>query len=541
MGHLGRISAALILAAAFPIAAARAQAPSAFDLDPFAPGPRWSLAAPAAGPWLCRSLAFDGAGLSILAGLSGQTPGQALLGAQWELTVAGQMAPLLAARSAPASSSQPVRVAVAGGRRWSLSPEAPSGGLATARLERLDPALGAGALTAAISIHLAPLPEGPSRLIGTPPRLFLARLDPAGKRLWIEAREPEAALLLASRELSGAALRGLAASQAGDRLLLASDTQLWLFDGDLNLLASRALAQAPSALALSGDGRRIAVGGPAGVSLLDGTAADLALLWNQPNPAAHLPTALALDGDGSDLAAGYWQQVHGRGVRLERLNFSAAGALVGQQLLYQHEGPQLPLQNFVSAAAIAPGGERLAFGLWGQGGAEPELLVFAAPLFQASSSVSLPGSVEALELSPDGRRLALGHKAVHANQFGGAGQVRLFRLAPEPLALRQSLRPGATGRLALELPGAELGWLMLGLPGPPLPLAPPELGTLGLEPGSLAPLLPLLPEGGARFGLEFQLGAGAGLAGVTLAAQGLGWSAALGARLAQVAEPLALY
>jgi hypothetical protein len=228
-------------------------------------------------------------------------------------------------------------------------------------------------------------------------------------------------------------------------------------------------------------------------------------------------------------------------VRLERLNFSAAGALVGQQLLYQHEGLQVPLQNFVSAAAIAPGGERLAFGLWGQGGAEPELLVFAAPLFQASSSVSLPGSVEALELSPDGRRLALGHKAVHANQFGGAGQVRLFRLAPEPLALRQSLRPGATGRLALELPGAELGWLMLGLPGPPLPLAPPELGTLGLEPGSLAPLLPLLPEGGARFGLEFQLGAGAGLAGVTLAAQGLGWSAALGARLAQVAEPLALY
>lgn len=537
MGHGGRILLAAGALALGP-AMARGQGGSGFDLAPFAPGPRWSLAAAPGAPWLCRSLCFDGAGLSILAGLSGPAPGQALLGAQWELTAAGLPAPLLAQRAVAASLTQPLRVAFAAGRRWSLTPLGQSGGLAGARLERLELAPGASALSAGASFDLAPLPEGPSRLLGTQLRLQLARLDPQAKRLWLEAREPHSGVLLASRELPGASLRGFAASAGGERLLLASEKQLWMLDADLAILGARALAEAPSALALSGDGRRVALGGSGGTLLLDGASAQLATLASVPNPAAYLPTALDLDAAGQSLAVGLWQQVHGRGVRLERWSFGAAGQLAGQQLLYQRDGLGSPLQDFVPAAAIAPGGERLAFGLWGQGGAEPELLVFAAPAFGLELSANLSGSVEALELSPDGRRLALGHKLVHANQFGAAGALRCFRLAPEPLALRQSLRPAQAARLAVELPGAALGWLLLGLPGPPLAL---DIGTLALAPASLAPPLALWPEGGARFGLELFLAAGVGASGLTVSAQALGWAAPSGPWLADGAEPLAIF
>jgi hypothetical protein len=102
------------------------------------------------------------------------------------------------------------------------------------------------------------------------------------------------------------------------------------------------------------------------------------------------------------------------------------------------------LQNVASAISITGTGDRFAVGFWGDGdGPFPEVQVYRrdqnAPYFTAS----LTGSVHALEISADGRRLAVAQKITHANISGGGGAIRLYRLQEEDFVAGGIARQGA--------------------------------------------------------------------------------------------------
>jgi hypothetical protein len=226
---------------------------------------------------------------------------------------------------------------------------------------------------------------------------------------------------------------------------------------------------------------------------------------------------------------------------LEWAQRNALGSFGATGLLYAHQDLSNPLQNFVSAAALSADGAIMAFGLWGQGGSEPELLLFSGITGANLANFSLPGSVEALALAQDGSRVAVGQKNNHANQFGNAGRVALWRCADLSLGLRQSLRPGQSNQLQVSAPGATAAWLLVGPPASNLDLGP--VGNLVLELASLAPPVALWPQAGptpGRFALDFSLPAAAGAGPWPLAGQVLSWSSSAGLVLG-AALPLVRY
>ena len=85
------------------------------------------------------------------------------------------------------------------------------------------------------------------------------------------------------------------------------------------------------------------------------------------------------------------------------------------------------LQNIVSDISISADGQRFAVGLWGDGGGPlAEARLYSRSQNAPVGTVNLQGSVFSIRISADGQRMVAGSKAVHANTFGGGGEVDLF-------------------------------------------------------------------------------------------------------------------
>jgi hypothetical protein len=85
-------------------------------------------------------------------------------------------------------------------------------------------------------------------------------------------------------------------------------------------------------------------------------------------------------------------------------------------------------QDSVSGAAISDDGSVLAVSSWGtQHNEHPEVMIFDRSV-NLIGSVDTPGSPFGLDLSTDGRYVLVGSKAIHANETGNGGQVRLYEV-----------------------------------------------------------------------------------------------------------------
>jgi hypothetical protein len=86
-------------------------------------------------------------------------------------------------------------------------------------------------------------------------------------------------------------------------------------------------------------------------------------------------------------------------------------------------------QDSIAGAAMSDDGGVLAVSSWGtQDNAHPETMIFNRQV-QLIGAIDSPGSPFGVDVSPDGRFVMVGAKAVHANTFGNGGHVFMFEVS----------------------------------------------------------------------------------------------------------------
>lgn len=168
---------------------------------------------------------------------------------------------------------------------------------------------------------------------------------------------------------------------------------------------------------------------------------------------------------------------------------------------------------------MTPDGERIAVGMWGVGGQEPELVLLdrdqPAPIY----TWSMGGSVLALDLDPSATRIAVCLKDAHANEFATTGTVTLVDTGERDLQLTSAARPGSLLELAYLRPEQVLTLFCLGLPRP-APLAVPGVqGVLQLDLGWPVLVFPALPDGSGRADADLLIPSSPVVVGLPLAVQ----------------------
>jgi hypothetical protein len=288
----------------------------------------------------------------------------------------------------------------------------------------------------------------------------------------------------------------------GRRVALTSGTRLWLFDGAGNALAERPLAEGRSALALSGDGSLVCVGDGAGLVLLREGPGGYAPETTLTAGAGEVALRAAIARDGSTYAVGWWNAVHGRSLRFQ-LRDGTSHALLHERVQDGGAGSPGPLQNVPQAVAVSADGRRAALGAWGDGTAQPELVVVGrdgSTLLEAD----LPGSVEALALDRAGTRIVCAFKDAHANVGASTGGIRLYDTGERDLTLRAQPHSGGPLRLSAREPGTSLCLFLVGRrASEPVPFG--VSGLMGLERRNRLAVFPVVPDAEGRADLELVL------------------------------------
>ncbi len=431
--------------------------------DPFQPGLRWTRAADASDEWIPRTLAF-GADLNEvwIAAASGNRhvellplPGN---GVQPALQRDDSFANSVGAFSVCAGSASSAFFTLA-------QFPAPDTLHRSTLCARRDPAAQQGSGAELWSHDAGFLTNGAARLVcdASGSHVALAVWDSATHEVQLELLEGASGALLHSVRLPALALNELALSADGTRVALAAGLDLWILDEQLATRQHELLATSTNALALSGDGALCALGGSGELRLFEALPSGAyGLRWSLPAAAGELAARVALSRDGRSLALGWWNAQNGTAVRLQFYDCAVPGLLWEKYQPGIGGGPQ----DMPAALAASDDGERAAFGLWGDGTAEPELLLVARN-GQVVLSADLPGSVQGLALDAQGQRLAVAHKEVHANQFGTLGSVRLYDTGERDLVLRARAAIGGSLELSAERTGSGAVFFVEGQPGAP--------------------------------------------------------------------------
>lgn len=255
-------------------------------------------------------------------------------------------------------------------------------------------------------------------------------------------------------------LNVLDVSDDGTRVALGGGRAVFVFDSLTgNVLHQEALSSSTNAIAISGDGTRVAVGSFSELRLLEELPGGYADAWTVTAGPMELPTRVALSEDGDTVAIGWWNFFSGTAVRYEVVD----GDTAAQLNEVSQVGASGGLQHFPQAICVTPDGSRIAFGGWGNGGPDPEIVLLERGVPAPVMEVNLPGSVRALDLDPTGRRIVVGAKNVHANQFASTGEVRLYETGEDDLVQVRHLENGGDLEIATRMPGALSVVLLVGV------------------------------------------------------------------------------
>jgi hypothetical protein len=301
-------------------------------------------------------------------------------------------------------------------------------------------------------------------------RVVVAAHDAATSTLEIRWIDGATGAMVASRTQAALTLRALAISADGARAAFVAGAEVDVVDDSGALVYWAPLGSATNALALSGDGRTIAVGAGPRLVLLRESAGVFTAIDDLYGGFGELPVRAALSHDGETLAIGWWSQANGTSVRFQ---VAHAGAIVAEELL---TGSPYGLQNYPEAVAITPDGRRAAFGAWGTLSTEPEVFLYDRDGGERLFAFDLPGSVRALALDASGTRVAVALKHGHANQFGSTGEVRLYDTGERDLQVVATPRASGTLELAARVAGASRGIFLV---GPALAAPVPFAGASG--------------------------------------------------------------
>ncbi|MEM7308041.1 MAG: hypothetical protein AAF682_15285 [Planctomycetota bacterium] len=471
------LSLAVMLASAAPAAAFQSTS------DPFAPGQRWSVGPGSGGTWIPRDVVFAAGGELVWAAPAVGNPRLALYAAG---ATQGGEAPLFEGPPLPGAIGIVPVAAGAGPSDLFAAPQFADPDLSNRRTEvvRYDAlAAGAGAPFEPSWTRVLPVQgNGPSLLAADASGGLVAAIhDPSGEA-YVEWLSPATGLVLADARGAGGSLGALAMAEAGSRVALTAGVDLWVFDSAGQTVHHETLPAATGCLALSGAGDVLVVGGFDGARVLVDDGAGFAEAFLVPAGPKEMAATAALSADGSTVCVGFWDFISGTAVRVESRDVAGGALLHG--LAWSGPGG---LQNFPQEISLTADGGRIAVGLWGQGGAEPEVVLLDRAAPQPIQAWSLSGSVLALDLDPSGTRIATAVKDSHANQFATTGTVRVHDTGERDVQVVGPAQIGGTLEVAFLQPGMSQAIFALGTPSPGPRLIPGVQGALLLNPG-----LPLL-------------------------------------------------
>ncbi len=471
-GSLARVAIAGLAAIALPLAAgATTQSPA-----PFAAGERWRAEASAQDAWLPLSVSFAADGELLWGATQGSQPRLELL----------DTAPLdlSAARRAttPLSGVQGI-VSVASGRDpsalFALAQfPGPTQAQRWTQVARYD-ALSANP-SQPVWARTLPFPaNGAARVLcaRSSAQILAALYDQSSQMLaldWFSGADGGS--LVGYTTFSGM-LRPLVASRELDRVAFVIGAQAHVVARDGGLEHIEALSAPTHALAIAGDGARIALGDGASVRLVARGARGWVALREFPAAANEVATRVALSDDGATLAIGWWDAVDPRRVRFELWGTDESVPRYSRQLI----GASTSLQNFPETVLLTPDGRRAAFGAWGSADGAPDAFLVDVASGVELFALDLAGSVRAAALDESGTRLALGVKHGHANLLGATGALRLLDTGERDVQLLSPAVRGANVQVAARRDGARRAYLIGGLlAAQPTPFAG-ALGGLWIE------------------------------------------------------------
>jgi len=441
--------------------------------DPFQPGLRWTRSSSSGDAWIPRSVAFGADENEVFVAAPGGIRHFELLcavgsGTQSALQRDDSFAPSVGALAGCAGSDS--------GACFTLAQfPGPDTLHRNTLCARHDPLAQQGSGAEVWSHAAGFLTNGAARIAcdRSGSRVALAVWDSNTQAVQIDLLEGASGALLRRQRLPALALNELVLCADGTRLALAAGLDLWILDGQLATRHHQTLATSTNALALSGDGTLCAFGGSGALRLVEAQPSGAyGQRWSMAAATGELAARAALSRDGRTLALGWWNAQDGSSVRLQLCDTAAAAVLWEKYQPGLAGGPQ----NLPAAVAASEDGERAAFGLWGDGTNEPELLLVARTGGRVVLSADLPGSVQGIALDSRGERLVVAHKEVHANEFGTNGSVRLYDTGESDLVLRSRAEIGGTLELSahrrrdgvvlfLEGPKSSVPWTFPGARG----------------------------------------------------------------------------
>lgn len=322
-------------------------------------------------------------------------------------------------------------------------------------------------------------------------RVLLCVYDASTLKTRVSVFSPSSSTPTLELELStvGAAVAyDLAAD--GSALALASPNRLQVVDLPSGLVSYDLFTFGSpqyGALALSGDGSRLAHGSASKFTVLErqGQGAFVELYVHNLG-APYFCRRVDLSRDGRVVVAGWHQFGIENGVRLTATELESFTTTLDTEL--QGGGSY---SNLINTLELSADGDRFAVGLWGdEDGSLPEVMAFQSETVEPLFVDNLDGSVLALDLSPDGRRLAIAAKSVHATQWGMGGHVSLYEVGGRTISALGAPHAGATIELQkAQREGTECRFLVATSLAPaPIHDSPLGSGTLYLDPSTLVEL-----------------------------------------------------
>jgi len=273
------------------------------------------------------------------------------------------------------------------------------------------------------------------------------------------------------------------------------------------------------ALDVSADGQRVATSSGQKVSVYERGAQGLGLIREIQLGAYAYTYAVDLSEDGERLAYGRndTQQPGRAEVRLEIVE-------TGARLIDFVQPGTGEFYNKVGHLELSSDGGTLAAGLAGDGtGAHPEVLVFSAGSDVPQASFDTPGTVLALDLSHDGRALAIGAREGHSSVFGGGGGYYFIDTCSADLSLTGVPSVGSTVRFGQQAMAGTPTRLLYASALAAEPRVFGSTGTLYLSEGSLS-VLPgvAVADGNGVAKTDYSIPNSSTLIGTSVYFQGLG-------------------
>lgn len=325
------------------------------------PGLRWTAPAAVNAPSIPRSVALSARDGLVWTASNGPHPGFSVLPA----CDSGTVAPLFSA-SAPSGATGSMQVVAASTSEALFAlVQVP----APDALHRATLVTRWSATAAASGSPFAPMwtfdplvrANGPARIgcDANGARVFCAAWDSSAGQARVDVIDTTSGASTANALLPAAAIDELSVCADGTRAAIAGGLDLWVVDGNSAVVGHRTLTASTSAIAMSGDGALIAVGGDA-VHVLARRGQNYASAFDVAGLTHELARRVALSRDGSTLAVGWWNATTGVDLRFEVWDVATRTRTFQTTQL----GFQNGLQNTPEVVRASADGARVAFACW---------------------------------------------------------------------------------------------------------------------------------------------------------------------------------